>query len=573
MRQQCNGPNNAPFAQKHDLGWVIVGDICLGGAHVPKEVNTFKTCFMENGRPSYLHPCDNLVKVKEDISQSFKQNSTLPWSCTPVQQDDHLGGTVFQRSERDNQLAPSIDDLSFLQLMEKGFVRDESGSWVAPLPFRNPRKQLPDNRHYAYQWLMSLQRNFQRKPSMKEDFMEFMQGILDNHHAELAPPLEDGRESWYVPIFGVYHPQKPGKIRVVFDSSARFEGVSLNEVLLPGPNLNNSLLGVLLRFRKEPVAIIADIKQMFYCFLVQEEDRDVLRFLWFRDNNPESEVVDYRMRVHVFGNSPSPAVATYGLRRAAQDGEKDFGSDVCHFIKTDFYVDDALRSFPTEAEAVDVLRRAQGLLGCYNIKLHKIASNKAEVMRAFPKEDRAKGIEPLDLAVDDLPVQRSLGVAWNMTRDTLTFNIPESQKPFTRRGVLSTINSLFDPLGILAPVTVQGRLLLRELVSQGTDWDTPLPEEKFMKWQGWQDSLQELNELNIPRTYASFSLTRAKSTELCIFSDASVKAIAAVAYLKVKAEDGLLEVSFVLGKAKLAPLAELTIPRLELCAAVLATEI
>lgn len=160
-----------------------------------------------------------------------------------------------------------------------------------------------------------------------------------------------------------------------------------------------------------------------------------------------------------------------------------------------------------------------------------------------------------------------------MTRDTLTFNIPESQKPFTRRGVLSTINSLFDPLGFLAPVTVQGRLLLRELVSQGTDWDTPLPEEKFMKWQGWQDSLQELNELNIPRTYASFSLTRAKSTELCIFSDASVKAIAAVSYLKVKAEDGLLEVSFVLGKAKLAPLAELTIPRLELCAAVLATEI
>ncbi|KAI3351107.1 hypothetical protein L3Q82_005671 [Scortum barcoo] len=186
---------------------------------------------------------------------------------------------------------------------------------------------------------------------------------------------------------------------------ARFEGVSLNEVLLPGPNLTNSLLGVLLRFREEPVAIIADIKQMFYCFLVQEEDRDVLRFLWFKNNNPEEEVVEYCMRVHVFGNSPSPAVATYGLRRAAQEGEKDFGSDVCHFITTDFYVDDALS---------------------------KIASNKAEVMKAFPKEARAKGMELLDLAVDDLPIQRSLGVAWNMTRDTLTFNIPEPQKPFTR---------------------------------------------------------------------------------------------------------------------------------------------
>ena len=277
--------------------------------------------------------------------------------------------------------------------------------------------------------------------------------------------------------------------------------------------------------------------------------------MWFRDNNPENEVVDYRMRVHMFGNSPSPAVATYGLRRAAQEGEMDFGMNVCQFIRTDFYVDDALKSFPTEAEAVDVLKRAHNLLACYNIKLHKIASNSVKVMDAFPKEERAKSMETLDLAVDDLPVQRSLGVAWNMTTDTLTFNIPVTQKPFTRRGVLSTINSLFDPLGFLAPVTVQGRLLLRELVSQGTDWDTPLSDEKSMKWKKWQYSLQDLNKLNTRRTYASFSVTRAQSIELCVFSDASVKAIAAVAYLKVKAEDGVIDVSFVLGKAKLAPLA------------------
>lgn len=85
---------------------------------------------------------------------------------------------------------------------------------------------------------------------MKEDFIEFMRGILDNHHAELAPPLENGKEAWYLPIFGVYHPQKPGKIRVVLDSSASFEGVSLNDVLLQGPNLNNSLLRVLLSTRR-----------------------------------------------------------------------------------------------------------------------------------------------------------------------------------------------------------------------------------------------------------------------------------------------------------------------------------
>ncbi|KAJ8353217.1 hypothetical protein SKAU_G00207840 [Synaphobranchus kaupii] len=205
--------------------------------------------------------------------------------------------------------------------------------------------------------------------------------------------------------------QKPGQIRVVFDSSAQFEGVSLNDVLLSGPDLNNGLLGVLLRFRKEPVALTADIQQMFYSFMVQKDDRDVLRFLWYRDNDLTNEVVDYRMKVHVFGNSPSPDVAIFGLRKAAREAEEEYGSDVRQFIERDFYVDDALKSFPTEAEAIDVLHRARNMLALSNIKLHKIASNRTKVMDAFPAGDRAKDIKDLDLSVDDLPVQRSLGVS------------------------------------------------------------------------------------------------------------------------------------------------------------------
>jgi len=100
--RQYNGPVNAPFAQKHDLGWVIVGDICLGGAHTPTEVNAFKTCIMDNGRSSYMRPCENLVKIKEDFSQTFQPNSSLPWPCSLEQQEDLLGATVFQRTEKDN---------------------------------------------------------------------------------------------------------------------------------------------------------------------------------------------------------------------------------------------------------------------------------------------------------------------------------------------------------------------------------------------------------------------------------------------------------------------------------------
>ncbi|KAF0023340.1 hypothetical protein F2P81_023970 [Scophthalmus maximus] len=151
--------------------------------------------------------------------------------------------------------------------------------------------------------------------------------MIDNKHADLAPPCDKDKERWYLHTFGLHH--KPGKIRVVFDSSAQFEGVSFNDVLLKGPDLNNTLLGVLLRFRKEPVAITADIEHVFYCFAVREDHRDFLRFLWYEDNNLSKDVVDYRMRVHLFGSSPSPAVAIFGLRIAAREAEGVHGGQKC----------------------------------------------------------------------------------------------------------------------------------------------------------------------------------------------------------------------------------------------------
>ena len=114
---------------------------------------------------------------------------------------------------------------------------------------------------------------------MKAHFIEFMENMLSKGHAEVAPPLKQGQECWYLPLFGTYHPKKPNKIHVVFDSSASYEGVSLNEVLFRAPDLNNSLLGVLMRFRKKQVAITADIEHMFNCFVVKEDHRDFLRFL------------------------------------------------------------------------------------------------------------------------------------------------------------------------------------------------------------------------------------------------------------------------------------------------------
>jgi len=345
---------------------------------------------------------------------------------------------------------------------------------------------------------------------MKEHFFGFMEKVIDNHQAEPAPQLQPGQECWYLPTFGVYHPQKPGKIRVVFDSSAEYKRTSLNDTLLSGPYLNNTLVGVLLRFRREQIAVTADVEQMFYGFKVREDHHNFLRFLWYRDNDPDKEIIDYWMTVHVFGNSPTPAVATYGLGKAAEHGETEHGTDATHFVFRNFYVDDGLASVAKEVEAINLLQRTKALLAESNLRLHKIASNSPMVMEAFPMEERANDFKDLDLGADPLPLQRSLGLSWELQTDSFTFRVSKDVKPFTRRGMLSTVNSLYDPLGFASPITVQGKALVRDVSSEQYEWDTPLPLEK----ETWTNSLTELEQVCIQRAYIPVSMS-CKCTELC----------------------------------------------------------
>ncbi|XP_015230161.1 PREDICTED: uncharacterized protein LOC107084717 isoform X2 [Cyprinodon variegatus] len=358
VRKQLNGPHDLPYAQKLDLGWVIIGNICLGSNHMPQTINTFYTKTTETTRPTLFEPCPNVFCIKEKYSSEYiPTHPSLFAEMDPECCADHLGCAVFRQTKEDNQLAPSIQDALFMKTMNEGLHKDANNSWVAPLPFKHPRQRLPNNKPQALKRLISLKQSFRRKPEMREHFLSFMEKMFVKGHAEIAPPVTADEEQWYLAIFGVYHPKKPNQIRVVFDSSAQYEGVALNDVLLTGPDLNNSLLGVLLRFRKEAVAFTADIEQMFYCFYVREEDRNFLCFLWFQDNDPSKNIIDYRMNVHVFGNRPSPAVAIHGLHQSVQDQKFKVDADFKNFVTRDFYVDDGLKSLPTVEAAVKLLKR------------------------------------------------------------------------------------------------------------------------------------------------------------------------------------------------------------------------
>ncbi|XP_061176110.1 uncharacterized protein LOC133185066 [Saccostrea echinata] len=275
------------------------------------------------------------------------------------------------------------------------------------------------------------------------------------------------------------------------------------------------------------------------------------------------------MTRHVFGNNPSPAVATCGLRKCVIDAE-----DVKGFVYRNFYVDDGLMSFDGSDEAVNLLSRTQTMLKKEgNIRLHKITSNSLDVIKAFPQEDLAKEVTGIELDLSEAPLQRSLGVSWDISKDSFTFQVTSTHRPFTKRGVLATINGLYDPIGIVAPVTIRGKLIMQDVMSSVTDWDEPIPHAFQAKWHNWVESLVDLQSILIPRCYVNLPSSEVQRRELHVFSDASQKAISAVAYLKICDVSGGHHVSFVHGKARVAPSQGHTIPRLELCAAVLATRL
>lgn len=156
---------------------------------------------------------------------------------------------------------------------------------------------------------------------------------------------------------------------------------------------------------------MADIQKMFYSFTVREDHRNYLRFLWYRDNNFEKGLIEYHMRVHVFGNKPSPSIANYALHKTAGVASSSYGEDVRDFVQRNFYVDDGLTSLPTKEEAIDLLTRTMdALMTLGKIRLHKFVSNDGEVMKNLPSEDLAKDLKEINLNSESLPVQRSFGL-------------------------------------------------------------------------------------------------------------------------------------------------------------------
>jgi len=279
------------------------------------------------------------------------------------------------------------------------------------------------------------------------------------------------------------------KIRVVFDCSCQYLGSSLNRVLLQGPDLTNSLVGVLIRFRQESIALMADIEAMFYQVRVPESQLDYLRFVWWPDGNVNVSLEYYQMTVHLFGAVSSPSCANFALRKTASDNEADFREEAADTLRKNFHVDDMLKSVADISTAKTLASAVHQICAKGGFHLTKFVSNSQEVLASIAESDRAKNTVNVDLSQTTVPVERALGVHWCVENDTLGFRIILKDRPLTRRGVLSTISSIYDPLGLVAPFLLKGKRLLQHLCNIHLDWYQQIEGEERAVWEQWRTCL------------------------------------------------------------------------------------
>lgn len=556
------------YAVRTDLGWSIVGVLDESEAHDDDVFGTSHR-LLTYSVPTELRSLHRKTNKAPDVTISLQtqvRETILPSHVLKLLELDFI-----DHESKDRIM--SFEDKKFLKVIKNEIQQTSDNHYEMPLPFRDPDPKLPNNRKQADRRLQQLAHRFKSDPQFHSDYRKFMDNMIQKGHAEKVEPASDDMTVWYIPHHGVYHPKKPTKIRIVFDCSARFQEHSLNDWLLQGPDLTNALVGVLLRFRQERIAFSCDIEQMFYQFQVSEKHRDYLRFLWWENSDYTSKPTEYRMKVHLFGATSSPGCANYGLRQCASDHEAEVESSAADFLRNNFYVDDGLKSVPSVDEAVKLIQNSVELCAKGEIRLHKFASNSTEVMNSLSKEDCSQNIDTLNLVKDMVQVERPLGIQWCIQSDTLSVRVTLQDCPLTRRGILSTVSSVYDPLGFIAPVIMVGKVILQEMCRDGAEWDDPLPEILRPPWEKWRSEIFELSSLHVDRCYKPEEFGTVKTADIHHFSDASNSGYGQCSYLRLVDVNDKVNVAFLIGKSRVAPLKQVTIPRLELTAALLSVRI
>lgn len=536
IRSILRGSAQGPVAVCTKLGWAIQGPSCSmptqqGEAH----------CL----NISCLSPA---IALQQDVQRLWQLDAPL-----------HRPVKEVTRSKEDREAIARLEAKT-IRVPVDGVER-----YATPLLRKKDFPQMHVSSEVVKGLLRSTERKLAKNPDLALTYNQEIKRLMDSGYVVKLTPEEihSSAESWYVPHHIVHH---NNKARVVFNCSFEFQGTVLNHYLLPGPPLGPTLLGVLLRFRQYPVAVSGDIKAMFHQVRLLPEDCPLLRFLW-RNCETERPPDVYEWRVLPFGTTCSPCCATFALQSHVKE-HRDTYKDIYDSVHTAFYVDNCLQSLFDPQEAKLLIDRMRELLIQGGFEIRQWASNIPEVVAHLPGTARSDSCERwLNLKGLD-PQESTLGLSWHCTTDVLGYkHRPVTYTTVTLRNVYKVLASQYDPLGYICPYTTRAKLIVQALWNTERGWDEPIEGNLLQSWLEWEKELSYLQYITIPRCYAPPHNSNSATYEAHIFCDASEKAYGAVAYLRVIDQQAHTSTSFIMARSRVAPRKQVSIPRLELCAA------
>ena len=503
-----------PIAEKTTLGWTIMSP----GHEGHHETSMFMT---------------------QSINVDFEQLTRL----------DVLG--LPDSSENDQ-------DVVYSEFKEQ-LSRHPDGYYETGLPWRGNHPTLPTNEFGSRRRLQQLLRKLDRT-NIYDQYAAIIQEQKEQGIVEPAPAEPKGTE-FYIPHRAVVRENaETTKLRVVYDASAKESSnqPSLNDCLHPGPPLQNLLWSVLIRARFYPVLLTGDLQKAFLQVRIKEEERDALRFHWkFKGH---SEIETLRFTRALFGLTSSPFLLGGVIQQHLKAWEEREPELVAQ-IRKSLYVDDLITGAPTVKQTQQQKEKATEIFNDAQFTLHKWKSNAPELEQQAKPEDH----EEESFAKQQLGTKTSesklLGLPWDPNADTLSVCFPQQKEEATKRGVLSHLAKIYDPLGLVSPMTLSGKFVFRDMCERKLHWDTPIPTDLEKDWKKWSLHLPQL--VSVKRTIAPFR-EAINSIQLHAFGDASSKGVCAAVYAVVNQESGTTQ-GLVTSKSRLSK-RSLTIPRLELVA-------
>ena len=448
-------------------------------------------------------------------------------------------------------------------------TREPSGQYMVTLPFLPNAPTLGNTHAIALRRFLNLEKKLLANPPLRSKYVDFMDEYRHLGHMSLCHPSAfEQKPHFYIPHHAIV---KAGsdKLRTVFDGSCTSSnGVSLNDCLHTGPALQQDIVDIIMSFRTHPVVFSTDIRMMFRNILISPNQRHYQLILW--RSSPALPLLTYALNTVTYGLRSSPYHAIRTLLQLADDEGHRYPR-AAHLLRKSIFVDDILCGHNSVESAQELQNELISLLALGGFQLSKWTSNSPQLLERFP-EDQCDMPKDFHLSPESNSI-KVLGTQWIPQSDEFTYRIslpPITQ--ITKRSILSTVASLYDPNGWVTPVIFRAKLLLQKLWLLKLEWDEPTPQEVHSEWQHISQDLPLLSTLRLPRHICKRGPTSTYS--LHGFADASEVGFGAVIYLHELDATGQVDVHLVIAKSKVAPIKNrLSIPKLELSAAALLSQL